>query len=337
MQTKEEQERRWRQVKAGVDMKNYMDDSYLVVGDTIITYSGQALIEKIPERFLDFSASKIGNSAFEERDKLRYVFIPSHIKKIGDYAFRFCSSLAGVSFSGNKTELGKEVFNWCKSLRDVVIADYELTESEYSSFKDASVYCYKGIYVLRELPKDDFVRDLVASVGVLPPAEPIPDGVSMLFHDDESEKFSFEKKIPFLGSSEPVFENDVFSKRISIADTVAYDEKAEKVNDQYVRTGKVLHVCKTAVFTFDDTKTRKENGKVLIEATVKIGCFFWQSSQPVIYDNKKYYVYRRYYLGVEKAVGYVRRDIAVYTDKGLVRNREEAQAVYAKYKLLSIL
>ena len=94
---------------------------------------------------------------------------------------------------------------------------------------------------------------------------------------------------------------------------------------------------KTIIFTFDDTKTKEDKEKVIINATLKIGYFFWQSAQPVIYDKKQYYIYRRYYLSSDPEMGYVRRDIAAYSEKGLVTNREEAQSVYAKYKLLSIL
>jgi hypothetical protein len=94
---------------------------------------------------------------------------------------------------------------------------------------------------------------------------------------------------------------------------------------------------KTIIFTFDDTKTREEKGKVFIHATLKIGYFFWQSAQPVIYEKKQYYIYRRYYLSDDPEIGYVRRDIAAYSQRGLVNNRVEAQNVYAKYKLLSIL
>ena len=75
----------------------------------------------------------------------------------------------------------------------------------------------------------------------------------------------------------------------------------------------------------------------MINATLKIGYFFWQSAQSVIYDKKQYYIYRRYYLSSDPEIEYVRRDIAAYSEKGLVTNREEAQNVYAKYKLLSIL
>ena len=91
-------------------------------------------------------------------------------------------------------------------------------------------------------------------------------------------------------------------------------------------------VCKVA-----GTEIRKEKGKVFIHATLKIGYFFWQSAQPVIYEKKQYYIYRRYYLSDDPEIGYVRRDIAAYSQKGLVNNRVEAQNVYAKYKLLSIL
>ena len=113
--------------------------------------------------------------------------------------------------------------------------------------------------------------------------------------------------------------------------------KAEEEVDRYVRTGKACHKNRCAIFTFDDTKTREENGNFLICASLKIGYFFWQSSQPVMYEGKKYYIYRRHYLNPGDEFRFVRRDIAVYSDKGLVTDKKEAQEVYAKYRLLSIL
>jgi len=135
----------------------------------------------------------------------------------------------------------------------------------------------------------------------------------------------------------PNTEDKAFCEHIRDNEPEVYDGKAEQKNDWYVRVGKVPNKEKTIIFTFDDTKTKEEKGKYLIHATLKIGFFFWQSAQPVIYENKKYYIYRRYYLSSDQEIEYVRRDIAVYTDKGLVNNREEAQNVYAKYKFLSIL
>ena len=84
-------------------------------------------------------------------------------------------------------------------------------------------------------------------------------------------------------------------------------------------------------------KTVFKKGKYLLQVTLKIGHFFWQSAQPVLYENNKYYVYRRYYLTSNPELELIRRDIAIYDGNGVVNDRKEAQNVYAKYKLLSIL
>lgn len=47
--------------------------------------------------------------------------------------------------------------------------------------------------------------------------------------------------------------------------------------------------------------------------------------------------FAEYYLPSTSEMNYIRRDTAVFSKGGLVTNKREAQEVYAKYKLLSIL
>ena len=111
----------------------------------------------------------------------------------------------------------------------------------------------------------------------------------------------------------------------------------EMMNDFAVKSEKPLPKEKTYVFTFDDTQTKEKNGNIYITATIKFGFFFWQSGQKVICNKTDYYVYRRLYLSSKEEIEFVKEDVAIYKDTELVLNRKEAQQVYGKYKLLSIL
>ena len=325
-------------------MGNYMDGSFVITNNTIITYSGQHPTLKVPGRFADIEIARIGDGSFMESSKLQCIILPPNTKAIGSQAFSGCPVLTSAFVPGGLDYVGYGVFGNCQVLSDITIYGLELTASEYHTYKTASNRSSGGTYVLRQIPKNEVVSKLISSITNAKPACRIPDEISSLFQmveiDEQKGKFSLEKNIPVIGfsvPSVPTTENKAFYEYIHSDAIEFYDGKAEQKNDWYVRVGKIPAKTKTIIFTFDDTKTREEKGKVIINATLKIGYFFWQSAQPVIYDKKQYYIYRRYYLSSDPELEYVRRDIAAYSEKGLVTNREEAQNVYAKYKLLSIL
>ena len=325
-------------------MENYMDESFVITNKTIITYSGQHPTIKVPGRIGDIEISRIGDGSFMEASMLQCVILPPKVKEIGTQAFWKCPVLTSAFVPGGLISVDTGAFGNCKMLSDITVYGLELTAGEYHKFKMAGSRSSDGIYVLREMPQNELVQKLVSSVTSAKPARKIPDDISLLFQlaalDEQKGKFSLDKNIPVIGftaPSVPTTESRAFFDHIKNGGVEIYAGKAEEKNDWYVRVGKIPEKGKTIIFTFDDSKTKEENGKYLINATLRIGYFFWQSAQPVIYDKKQYYIYRRYYLSFDPELEYVRRDIAVYSKKGLVTNREEAQNVYAKYKLLSIL
>ncbi len=325
-------------------MKNYMDDKFIVNEGAIILYSGNDTIMNVPARFMNMSTSKIGDGSFMESHGLQCVVLPPDIKEIGSRAFAYCRDLTSVFLPGKVTKIKNSAFSFCSSLRDITIYDLELTQSEYYTLKSSSNRTMEDVYVSREMPEFPVVEQIISSFNEAKPACRIPDDIAGLFClmsiDEQKGAFSLDKNIPVIGfsvPSVPVTENNAFIEYIPRKHKEVYDQKSEQKNDWYVRTGKTPLKEKTIIFTFDDKETREANGKVFVKATLMVGYFFWQSAQVVKYDNKRYYVYRRYYLNSNPEIGFVRRDIALYTDKGLVKNREVAQTVYAKYKLLSIL
>ncbi len=324
-------------------MGNYMDSSFVVVDGTIISYSGQQNTLSIPERFANIEVSRIGDGAFMESFQLKRIVLPSNVKEIGTQAFWQCDELAEVLVSGEITDVGMGAFSGCNNLHSITICGLKLSADEYHTFKILGKKS-DNIYVLCEMPNNELVSKLVSSINSAKAACKIPENITSLFRptdvDEKKTSFSIEKNIPFIGFTVPsvsMTENNAFFCYMKSSKKEDYNGKAEEKNDWYVRVGKIPARTKTIIFTFDDSKTKEKNGRFMIEATLKIGYFFWQSAQAVVYENKKYYIYRRHYLSSDPELEYVRRDIAVYTDEGIVNNREEAQKVYAKYKLLSIL
>ena len=345
-------------------MKSYMNQSYAITNETIITYNGQDPVVKIPSRIANIEVFRIGDGSFMESSKMQCVILPPNTREIGKSAFWGSSILTSAFIPGSIYSVDENAFGNCPNLSDITIYDLELSANEYCMFKNASNETGNGIYVLHEIPKIELIQLILASITDAKPAVRIPNDISLLFQSAGDAKpavrtpidisllfqsaelvelkapFSLDINIPVIGfnrPSEPTTENKAFVSYIKSGINEIYDVKAEQKNDWYVRVGSIPKIEKTIIFTFDDTKTKEDQGRYMVNATLKLGYFFWQSAQPVIYENKKYYIYRRYYLGSDPELEYVRRDIAAYSEKGLVKNRLEAQNVYAKYKLLSIL
>lgn len=86
-------------MSVGVDMENYMDDSFVIMNNTIITYSGQHPTLKVPGRFADIEISRIGDGSFMESSKLQCVIMPPKTREIGSQAFCQCPVLTSVFFA----------------------------------------------------------------------------------------------------------------------------------------------------------------------------------------------------------------------------------------------
>ena len=91
------------------------------------------------------------------------------------------------------------------------------------------------------------------------------------------------------------------------------------------------------VITLKELLTKDIKGKKSLSVTIRIGYLFFQKMRKVICNRKQYYIYQRYYLHYNNNQEFLRRDVAIYTDQGVVMDKKEAQLVYAKYKFLCIL
>ena len=233
-----------------------MDGSFVITNNTIITYSGQHPILKVPGRFADIEVSRIGDGSFMESSKLQCVILPPKTKEIGSQAFSQCTVLTSAFVPGGLSYVGYGAFGNCQVLSDITIYGLELTASEYHTYKTASNRSSDGIYVLREIPKNEVVSKLVSSITNAKPASKIPDEISSLFQmaelDEQKGKFSLEKNIPVIGftvPSIPMTENKAFYEHLHSGTDEVYDGKAEQKNDWYVRVGKIPTKEKTIIFT----------------------------------------------------------------------------------------
>ena len=114
-------------------------------GYELTHYNGDGGDVVIPDTYLGLPVISIGNSAFENRESLMLVTIPSSVTSIGSSAFYDCSSLTTVTFGENSqlTSIGYRAFYGCSSLTSIFIHD-SVTTIGISAFFGCSslvIYC----------------------------------------------------------------------------------------------------------------------------------------------------------------------------------------------------
>lgn len=117
------------------------DDSFIIIGTTLVKYRGSDKIVTIPEGitkigskvfdknktteevFLPESLISIEESAFYYRSHLKKIHFPSKLQSIGSKAFWKCTSLEEVMLPDSLTELGNNAFSECENLRNVHLSE----------------------------------------------------------------------------------------------------------------------------------------------------------------------------------------------------------------------
>jgi len=327
-------------------MNTYIDKDYLAAHDTLISYSGNTASVDVPEILDKIRLSKIGDGAFSELTTIESVKLPYGVSEIGDSAFYRASKMKKIEIPGTVKKIGLNAFGDCNELSEIIWYDIELSDNEYTTLKNGSSATYDNIFVAHYIPR--FVKNIGSiSTGRTmgdPGASVVPKEISVLFRYDTQNDgcnsealYSNIEHISFLENDINGSEHDAFVAQVKLTKAEPLSVFAENANDYAIKSEKNLLKLQTYIFMFDDKKTCRKGNKVYITATIKFGYFFWQSKQKVICDKKDYYIYRRHFLTNNPEIEYVREDAAIYCNGEVVTDRKEAQKVYGKYKLLSIL
>ncbi len=324
-------------------MGNYLDKTYAAVDGVLLHYEGKDISLKIPGRFADMCIDTIGDGAFMESADLQQVIIPDGVKKIGVRSFYGCDQLMSVYIPFSVASFAVDSFGGCSKLADLYVYGIDLTEQSYKNLIASSRRVNGSLYLAQSFPQFKILKDAASSTGA-GPANSVQSGITRLFTSQSLEEETGETSITRnlysfgFGSEERYMtETNEFMRLIADKNAFETDAVSEQKNDEFVKSGNTPAIEKTAVFTFDDSKTKFENGTYRITAQIKIGYHFWQSKVPVVLSGDTYYIYRRHYLSSKPNLNYIRRDVAVFDENGPVVIRKKAQEVYAKYKLLSIL
>ena len=329
-------------------MKKHISYEYIVAEDTIIAYMGKKAIVQLKDKIGECEIRRLGKGSFSENTKIIQIQLPDSVERIEDVAFLRDINLANVVFSGKLKSVGQNAFGACTKLQQFCVIQKELSKDEYENLKMNSLKSKDNIYVARSMPNEILPKGLLASLEYKPIAH-IQDGISALFSYTDKEDITRineehrlnERKsyISFSNTEENLTEGEVFQKHMQENYEEPYSEKSDSKSDWCVRVSESpdKYIKKTLRFVMDDNCTYVSDNKYVIVYRIDVGYFFWQSAQKVRMNNKDYYVYRRHYLTSDSEIEYIRKDMAIYCDGQLVKDREEREAVYGKYKLLSIL
>ena len=76
----------------------------------------------IPAQFGGKPVKSIGESAFENDDKLTGIYLPETVESVADYAFYGCPNLASVKMQDGLKTIGVQAFRNCEELQDIEIS-----------------------------------------------------------------------------------------------------------------------------------------------------------------------------------------------------------------------
>ena len=332
-------------------MSEYFGSTYAAADGIILSYTGSDVSLSVPQTLADMPIVRIGDGAFMESAKLRRVFLPDGIREIGSQAFRSCRELREVSISGSDTSFGERAFTACPKLGALSFSDFPVSASIYATLKTASQRVNGTQYLARTFPDDKRLRAALSSTGI-PPATLVPDGLRRLFvHWDPDEpsnasELESANDLFAFGDADHASAADELAALVRGGASIGSDRETERKNDVFERTEKRPLPVKTAVFSFDDAKTRRESGGYRLSVRISIGCHYWLSAVQIRFHEKTYYICRRHDLAAEPDFLYTRREFAVFSGDtslsrplgdALVTNTNLVREIYAKYRLMSIL
>ena len=88
------------------------------------------IIENLPVHF-------IGNSAFKNNTRIRYIELPNSLLSIEEYAFYSCTGLMSITIPNSVTSIGYEAFYNCTGLTSITIPDSVTSISQYAFYNTA--------------------------------------------------------------------------------------------------------------------------------------------------------------------------------------------------------
>lgn len=341
-----------------MDNSNYIDDVYAVASNVVVMYSGKEKVIEIPENIGGHKIRRIGDGAFIKTDNMEAVLIKNGVEEIGESAFENNPTLKKLYIPHSMIKCEKNAFNYCDGL-ELIIVDRLLNKKQYDSLLNSSIKTVNNVNIVRSkatLP-EGFADILIGLECVAKPILNINENHERIFIGNESipgrvinsdknlsynhyidKKLSAQLKyISILDSDEKLSEKETLSKKIKIGRNEPIYKREEEKNDLIIRMDTRKDFEKTMLISFVDSETIKIGEKYRVRFSLDIGYIFRQSAKLISAFGKKYYVYVRNVYTTDIECEYLKLEVGIYDENLNIVNDKEREAVYGKYKLLSVL
>lgn len=334
------------------NMTSYLSDEYAVMGNYIVSYFGKETGEyEVPVNFPSGPIDSIGGGAFRG-SSFYEVKIPKEIKYIDGNAFLDCYNLRKVYIDGKK-DFGKAaVFGTEKvgRYRDglagitpttIVFKNQPFTKDEYERLTTCSRKLEDGYLLVNSSFVNESLSKILRACNLdhyyfddYPLFRFVPGKMSI-----EEEFTKVKRKLVFEDGYSSISEYDmayILSRKYSQPPKAFMGKRNERD-----RLSKNI-INWYFVTIVDDKSTVSENGMYYVSYEVLIGSWFVPVVYKVLYNQKEYLVYSRFYF--KRYFSYnnkiksdwdnptVWEDVAILKNGKVISNTPEAKAVYERFK-----
>lgn len=327
-------------------MKIYRNTEYLAIDNVLLSCNDPSVGEdvEIPEMLGENKIISIGDGAYFGSWCMERLIIPETIEKIGESSFEKSKSLTEIIMKKLPKSIGNRAFAECPYLEKITVNNCKISHDDYLVLKNNCIAATNRHFVARKIP------EFVLKSGILNAldykgSEFIPDNIDILYCQlhkealyqliDEREKMKMA--IDFVGGLRRGTElTNFITNKEKYSELSNYVEKTEENMDCYVRDSKDLHkkVNKVALCILNDKETKIQGDECIISYNIQIGCYYWQTAYKVVVDKKTYYIYVRNYLSSNPEFKYIKDVKCVVCNDNIVRDEDEIQKVYSKFKWL---
>ncbi len=105
----------------------------------LVEYKGTASEVVVPSEYDNLPVKIIGEAAFQHKDSMKKVILPSTITEIRTYAFAHCYELTDVNIPSAVTHIGSCAFSDCFALREIAVPS-SVQKADLDVFRRCSQY-----------------------------------------------------------------------------------------------------------------------------------------------------------------------------------------------------
>ncbi|MCQ2493545.1 MAG: leucine-rich repeat domain-containing protein [Lachnospiraceae bacterium] len=329
----------------------YIGEGFEAIGSN--AFENCVNLEKV---YIADTVKSIGAYAFKGCKKLRVIKFSDKLEKIDSYAFYDCDSLKELHIPSTiKTMADGRTQIFPDGSISNLYVDFKTSYNDFNEALKKTVLLSDGkrlfineadqvewLSVLKEFNLPNHIDNSMCSLFLVdqPKLDISPDMRRTVFS---------WSGLPAICKEDAAIRKQIYDKRSVYVN--AEDERqwvsdrlreASILPQSYYNRNNELYFCVLDSFNVSDDRST-------VAGTIKVyrSFGFYISVHRVKYNGNDYYIYSRNFLVGNKMARpdrisnktpiYNRSDMAVYDENGLLSDRRLSEAIYAKYKLFSIL